>query len=487
MRGQRNREEIVRKMLFIESKTSKQSVEVGKRLGLLEKLQEKGMTPIIRSTRLSCYEQALLAPDRVAEMEREVASWEETEDDRTYIRGDVFCFEDFVLFLIFGNDEDEAAGMRAGIVYGTETFEPLKKLDAFCRNIDDSLKATPAENNSDDVDDAPPQQWQQREPRMMATPGRKVADTASDSSISSRRNDAGHPRAVELLEDVEARRLLRRIRESQTEGRISEIVSGVENEAAVVSLINRMADAGLLRREVQVSCRKKGRSLFRLPSPDALNVITSSNATCSECGTAIADEKIEDLVKPTETATELLEDGSWLASHIYTSLRELGVPEKQIAMGATAEDGEAHILLSVCNEPFLLVLRDGDVTTAQARHALAMQVETEAAHLVVVSSGKIQEEARERLREHARRRLRGGSDVEVILIEGVDATEELRLAFERVSQKALAGELSALDTSLGLSVGFIIATRFRLMQHEGKLKDLAESAVGALAGSLREF
>jgi hypothetical protein len=69
----------------------------------------------------------------------------------------------------------------------------------------------------------------------------------------------------------------------------------------------------------------------------------------------------------------------------------------------------------------------------------------------------------------------------------VDASDELRLAFERVSQKVLAGELSHLDASLGLSVGFIIATRFRLMRHAGALKDLAESAVGALAGSLREF
>jgi hypothetical protein len=321
----------------------------------------------------------------------------------------------------------------------------------------------------------------------MATLGRKAGAEESDSSTPVSRKDAGQSRAVELLEDVEARRLLRRIRESQTEGSISEIVAGVENEAATVSLINRMADAGLLRREVQVSCRKKGRSLFRLPSPDALNVITASNATCSECGTAIADERIEDLVKPTEMAAELLEDGSWLASRVQASLRELGVPEKQIVTGATNEDGEAHLLVSVCNEPFLLVLRDGDVTTAQARHALARQVETEAAHLVVISSGKIQEEARERLREHERRRHRGGSDVEVILIEGVDATDELRQAFERVSQKVLAGELSALDTSLGLSVGFIIATRFRLMQHAGKLKDLPESAIGALAGSLREF
>ncbi len=318
-------------MLFIESRTSKRSVEVGKRLGVLEKLQEKGVAPLIRSTRLSCYEQALLGPDRVAEMEREVASWEETEDDRTYIRGDVFCFEDFVLFLIFGNDEDETAGMRAGIVHGAETFEPMKKLDAFCRNVSDSLEATHGESSSGELDEMP--EWQQREPRVMATLGRKAAEATSDSSTSSRRNEAGQSRAVELLEDVEARRLLRRIRESQTEGRISEIVSGAENEAAVVSLINRMADAGLLRREVQVSCRKKGRSLFRLPSPDALNVITASNATCSECGTAIADEKIEDLVKPTETAAELLEDGSWLASRVVASLRELGVPEKQIATG----------------------------------------------------------------------------------------------------------------------------------------------------------
>ena len=127
------------------------------------------------------------------------------------------------------------------------------------------------------------------------------------------------------------------------------------------------------------------------------------------------------------------------------------------------------------------------MTVTQARHALGKQLETDATHLVVVASGKIQDEARERLREHARRRARGGGDAEVILIEGVDAAEELQRAFERVSQKSLAGELSALDASLGLSVGFIVAARFKLMQKTGALKDLAESAVGALAGSLREF
>lgn len=474
-------------MLFIESKSSKRSARAAQRLALLERLQEKGLIPLIRSTRMSCYEQALLGPDRVAEMERAMAFWTETEDDRAYIRGDVFCFEDFVLFLIFGSEDDEAAGMRAGIVYGAEMLEPMKKLDAFCRNVSEALNAGRLESDSSNTGISEDTEWQQREPRSLATQGRMAFAQESAAPATERKTETGNARAVELLEDVEARRLLRRIRESQAEGRISEFLANMENEAATVSLINSMADAGLLRREVQVSCRKNGRSLFRLPSPDALNVITASNATCSECGSGIADEKIEDLVKPTETAAQLLEDGSWLASRIYTSLRELGVTEQQITRGATSEEGESHIMVSVCNEPFLLFLRDGDVSTAQARHALARQLETEAAHLVVVASGKIQEEARVRLREHARRRARGGSHVEVILIEGLDASDELRQAFERASQNALAGELSQLDTSLGLSVGLIVATRFRLMRHEGALKDLAESAVDALAGSLREF
>src|ERR1051325_7728406 len=153
-------------MLFIETKTSGRGVESGVRLALLEKLQEKGLTPLIRSTRLSCYELALLGPDRVAEMEREVAAWTEGEDDRAYVCGDVFCFEDFALFLIFC-EEGEAAGMRAGIVYGAEMLEPMKKLDAFCRNVSDALEAVSAAGNGGG---GPKEiEWQRREqPRLPA-------------------------------------------------------------------------------------------------------------------------------------------------------------------------------------------------------------------------------------------------------------------------------------------------------------------------------
>ncbi len=121
-------------MLLVESKTSAQSVDGMTRIALLEKLQDRGLIPLIRSARLQCYEQALPGVDRVHEMERAIAAWTEKEDHGPYIRGDVFCFEDCVHFLVFGSAEDDLAGIRAGIIYEAETIEPRQKLDAFCRN-----------------------------------------------------------------------------------------------------------------------------------------------------------------------------------------------------------------------------------------------------------------------------------------------------------------------------------------------------------------
>ena len=475
-------------MLFIESKISNQRVDAQTRLLLLERLQDKGLVPLIRSARLHCFELALTSPDRVPEMERAVAAQAKIEMDAPYVRGDIFCFEDFVLFLIFGDEESDVSGMRAGIIYEAETTAPQLSLESFCRNVRDALEATRStgDNGKTTAEDMA---WREREPNDAGKPLSHFKEGRTGEAADVRKETAAERlRAVELLEDAGARRFLWRIRESQGTGLGADLQGDVETEAGTDSLVGRLSDAGLLRREVVVSCRKVGRALFRLPSPDALNVITSSNAICSECGASIADEKVDELIVPTDTASTLLENGSWLSTRLYSVLRGLGLPESRIAVGPSSSDGETHLMADVCGEAFLFVLRDGDLTAAHARRALEKQAETESPHLVVVATGKVQDEARIRLREHARRRARGGSDIEVLLVEGVNsAINELQHAFERVSQRALAEELCALDAALGLSVGHMISTRFRLMQKASALSELAESAVGALAGSLREI
>jgi hypothetical protein len=146
------------------------------------------------------------------------------------------------------------------------------------------------------------------------------------------------------------------------------------------------------------------------------------------------------------------------------------------------------MMANAAGEPFLFVLRDGDFTLAHARRAIDVEADTEVSHLVVVSTGKVQEDARARLREHQKRRARTGAELELQAVEGVDAAAgELRQALERVTQKSLAGELYELDAGLGMNAGTFVAARFRLTQKPVALQDLAASAAGALAGSLREI
>ncbi len=297
---------------------------------------------------------------------------------------------------------------------------------------------------------------------------------------------AERSRAVEIIEDAEARSFLRRLTEAYADGGVG--VAGGAHEPAREDLIARLAGAGLARREVQVSCRKSGRSLFRLPSPDALAVVTASNAVCSDCGAAVADERAEELVTPTPLASTMLKDGAWLAGSLRATLAQAGMPAGEIAGRAGEADGEAQLLTAVCGEPFLFVLSDGDFTAAHARRALEAEGQAGAAHLAVVATGKIHDEARARLRDHARRRSRTGGEVELILAEGVEAAAaELGHAAERISRRALARELYELDASAGFNVGHMLAARFRLAHKSGALKDLAASAAGALAGSLREI
>jgi len=216
-------------------------------------------------------------------------------------------------------------------------------------------------------------------------------------------------------------------------------------------------------------------------------MVTASNAVCSECGTLIADERAEELVTPTPLASAMLKDGAWLANSLRSILSELGVPEREVA-SRRAEEGEAQVPANVCGAPFFFALRDGDFTAAHARRALDGETETHAQHVVVVSTGRIQDEARARLREHARRRSRAGGETEVVFVEGLEAApSELRRSIERVSQAALTRELYELDASAGFNVGYALAARFRLAPRKGALQDLAASAAGALAGNLREI
>ena len=441
-------------MLFLESKTLNHAVDGEARTRLLQELQERELTPLIRSTRLRCFTDVLLDADEVTELESSLSSWNQTTIGEPYVRGDLFCFHDYVLFLIFENED--TSFVRAGIVYEARTPEPFRKLDSFCEEVRNLLHV---------ADGASLPYWELGKAAMPQGFRTFVERQDADSLYTSLRKETMSRRilAAAKLEDERMRVFLRTARNAHQEGYAAKLLNG--NSESENLPIERLEDAGLVEREVQISCRKTGHALFRLPNPHALAVVTVSDATCSECGAPVADENVEEVIAPTQLASSLLEDGSWLVSRIHFLLREMGVPEREIAVGPSEGTGYGQLMANICGESFLIVTRDGDLTPAFARWAIDLEIDTEASHLVIIATGRIHREAGVLLQNHSRRRVSGGQDFEMILADdAATAGRELEAALERVSQRVVAEQLCVLDNSLGLSVSRLVLTKFNLLR-----------------------
>src|SRR3712207_8188902 len=86
-------------MLFVESRTADLNVEKRLRTPVLEALRRRGLVPLIRSARLHFFEQAAAGPQHARQLERALEERAAAEGEEPYVRGDLFCFEDFVHYL----------------------------------------------------------------------------------------------------------------------------------------------------------------------------------------------------------------------------------------------------------------------------------------------------------------------------------------------------------------------------------------------------
>jgi len=444
-------------MLFLESNTLNYELDTAHRTSLLQALQDHNLTPLVRTLRMRCFTDVMLSPEKTSDMENAMSSWTDSFAEERYIKGDIIPATDHVLFLIFEDEDEETPLVRAGILYDVRTPEPYRKLESFCREVRETVL-----NQNHSEREVP--QWIAGKPSLPLGFRNFIAKQDSDSLYTSLRKESMSKRilAASRLEDESARIFLRTAKDAHLEGYAARLLTGESASRSVP--VERLEDVGLVEREVQISCRKTGHALFRLPNAHALAVVTVSDATCSECGAAVADENVEEVIAPTPLAKSLLEDGSWLVSRLHFLLREMGVPEREIALGPAEGNGYGQMMANISGESFLLVTRDGDLTPAFARWAIDLELETEASHLVIVATGRLHREAGMLLRNHSRRRVSGGQDFEMILANDVaTAGRELQTALERVSQRIIGDQLCVLDGSLGLSVSRLVLTKFQLL------------------------
>lgn len=458
-----------REMLFIRSNNLPTSLSDGERLRLLDTLAARGLNPLIRAARRHFLRSLILHPEdpalaayESAELEGACASLHESEPRGPYTPGDLFCAGDCVLYLVFGGND--ADGLSMGIVYDIETADPLANFERFCREVREALTnikgagsvATQAGHSSELARLAP----------QPGSPPRGLARFMSlqpDDFVRAAavfRGGRELTRASELMESKAVRQFLRRVQEMRLEGYSPRRLFS-EADACGVS-VEKMLEAGLLEREVRVSCRKSGHALFDLPSPDSLAAITLSKAKCSLCAAPVADEVIEETINPAPLAVSLLEDGRWLTNRIYRIVRSLGVPDSEIATGPASPQGESYLVAGVCGKTFLFAMRDGDLTPALSRRIAGMVEETDATHVAVVVTGSVEDEGRMRLYEFAWRTARAGRDLGTTLVEGLSgARAQIEHAFEVTVRHELNRNLFPLDAAAGFNAGKFVLGWFR--------------------------
>jgi hypothetical protein len=454
-------------MLFIQSNSLALSPDEGGRLRLLDALAGRGLKPLIRSTRRRLFRALAGRPDEspeaaAAELERACAGHAGAAGKGAYTPGELFGGGDCLLALVFDAGGGETA---ASVVYDLNTAEPLARLERFCRDVHEALgsvRGESAEASSSESQALLPL-WRSRARGAQHGLARFTAIQPEEfvRAGAALRGGRELARASEMLEERAARDFLKRVEELRREGYTPRRMLAEAGAHGNVS-VERMLEAGLLEREIRVSCRKHGHALFDLPSPDSLAAVTISRAKCSLCAAPVADEVVEETFSPSRLALVLLADGGWLANRVYRIVRSLGVPESDISTGPPTPHGESYLAAEVCGSSFIIVSRDGDLTPAFARRAAGIVEETEATHLLAVVTGAAEDEGRMRLYEFAWRRARGGRDLDATVVEGLDAARsQFEQAFARAARRELSRALFPLDAALGFPAAAFVLEWFR--------------------------
>jgi len=456
-------------MLFVESRELEGAVPEAERPRLLDALAREGFTPLARTTRrrmleLALGHAALARPELVPQLESSLVP--RADGAGPLHPGDLFCFHDHVLYLVFRD-----AGLRAGLVHAEGFEHGAARLEEFCR----LLAGAPGPGGFDCGDTPWPGAGGQGAlehagfvhaggdahatgPDAIARP---FADSRTAHGSALPAADPSTPArlaASAALEDGPTRALLRRLRDVGAGPAEASDLPALADGAAV----ERLVEAGLLRRDVRVSCRRTGHALLDLPAADSLALVTASRARCGLCAASVADEVIAETLNPTEMASALLDGAAWLRDRVLGVLASLGLASRSVAAGEVSAHGEASLLTEVCGERFLFFARDGDLTSEATRRAVARASDTEAAHLFAVATGAVEDGARMRLYEFSWRRARDGRDLGVTVLEGLGrARAEIGRALDAAARRKLARELSTLDAALGLSAAQLVLARLR--------------------------
>lgn len=135
--------------------------------------------------------------------------------------------------------------------------------------------------------------------------------------------------------------------------------------AKLENTIQHLLQNGLIAQEYVVICKKTSNQINRVDSLEKVQQMQSLGIMCS-CGSAIADERIEELFSSTQKLQKLLDQSYWMTIYLVKSFHSAGISEDKILLNLREGTEEIDAFVNLDGILVMIELKDNEFSMGHA-------------------------------------------------------------------------------------------------------------------------
>ena len=257
-------------------------------------------------------------------------------------------------------------------------------------------------------------------------------------------------------------------------------VLGEAQGTAVAGRLGELRTLGLIQSEYVIVCSRTGNAVLRTDDPNKLQKMAPDWMKCA-CGRPLNEERVDQVIMPTDRATNLNDNGRWMTTLASGVLSKLGISREQVIVDAGPAGTD--IVLDLSGDLVLAVLKDREFNLADAYAFNAKISRIKAAEGVIVTNEGLSGDAKKMVQDElGPQRARITDPFRITFIEGIQAMEhELGRVIERRRRQYFLRALGDLATIQGLNIGQLALAKVEAGGRTGKAEIVAPEAVAAEA------
>jgi hypothetical protein len=230
-------------------------------------------------------------------------------------------------------------------------------------------------------------------------------------------------------------------------------VLGDAQGTAVAGRLGELRTLGLIQSEYVIVCSRTGNAVLRTDDPNKLAKMAPDWMKCA-CGRSLSEERVDQVIMPTERAAQLSDRSRWMVSLATAILPKVGINRDQVIIETTPTGTD--LVLDLSGDLVLVVLKDHEFSLADAYSFNGKVSRIKASEGVIVANEGLSGDARKLLQEElGPQRARSTTDpFRISYVEGIQNLEhELGRVVERRRRQYFLRAIGDLATIQGLNIG----------------------------------